>query len=224
MGKPIRLVFLGPPGSGKGTQAKLLAENHGLVHVSTGDLLRQNITEQTDLGKQAEAVIAQGGLVRTRLIFEMLLELYEEERQYVDRFILDGFPRSLKQAEGLSNFLDKRGKSLTHVLQLNLDDEAIVERLVHRRTCTQCGRSYHLLARPPASPGVCDDDGTELSWRDDDTEDVIRHRLKTYHEETAPVVDFYQNKGLVVEIDGSKELEEIQSEISSVLGLSAVSK
>ncbi len=218
MANPNRLVILGPPGSGKGTQAKLLAKNHGLVHISTGDLLRQNILKQTELGKQAEAVIAQGGLVRTRLIFEMLLDLYEEEKDYVDQFILDGFPRSVKQAEGLSNFLDQKGKPLTRVVQLMLDDEAIVERLVNRRTCPKCGRSYHLISAPPKTPGVCDDDGAKLNWRKDDKEKVIRRRLKTYHEETAPVVEFYQNKGLVVEIDGSQTLEEIQSRISSLLG------
>lgn len=213
----LRLVLIGPPGSGKGTQAQFLSEACEVGHVSTGELLRSHAREGTDLGKSAAQTMKAGKLVPDDLVAEMLAELYREKGGEGVGFVLDGYPRSESQARALSSFLENREQALHKVLLLELEDDAIVGRLIDRRTCPECGRSYHLQAAPPKVEGRCDEDGAELVWRSDDTEAVIRERLSTYHEQTKPVVEYYQQKGLLARIDAARPIEEVRQQIEEVL-------
>jgi adenylate kinase len=213
----LRIILLGPPGSGKGTQANKLCARYDLGHVSTGDLLRQNIQEGTALGQQARAAMEAGDLVPDSLIIQLLEDLYHSQQGENVSFVLDGFPRSEAQAIALSEFLEARGQTVHRVLLLALDDEAIVDRLVHRRTCPECGRSYHLKALPPKVEGVCDMDGAALIWRSDDHEDVIRNRVATYHEETEPVAAYYRRKGVLSTIDAASGIDEVSDRIASIV-------
>ena len=213
----LRLILLGPPGSGKGTQAHHICHRYGIGHVSTGDILRKNTQKGTTLGKHAEACMQAGGLVPDELIFHMLEDLYDRVGGEQQGFVLDGFPRSESQAVALSEFFEKRHQAVHKVLLLELDDDVIVGRLIHRRTCPKCGRSYHLQASPPAQAGLCDEDGTGLVWRSDDHEDVIRKRLQTYHEQTQPVAAFYAARGVLASIDASDAIETIQQRIAEYL-------
>ncbi len=213
----LRIILLGPPGSGKGTQAGNICSRYNLVHVSTGDILRRNTQEGTELGMLAKACMESGKLVPDSLICEMMKELYLKSDGDNRSFALDGFPRSKSQAKELDSFLESRGQSVHRVVMLELDDEEIVGRLTNRRTCPQCGRSYHLTACPPRSEGVCDVDGAELTWRSDDHEEVIRKRLKTYHEQTKPVAEFYQNKGVLSRISANASVELVRARVTAVL-------
>lgn len=212
-----RILLIGPPGSGKGTQALRLSQKYQIGHVSTGDILRRNTQKGTALGREAQQFITSGDLVPDRLIFDMLEDLYKRADGEHQGFILDGFPRSENQAEALSEFLESRGQRVSAVLLLELADDEIVERLVHRRTCSRCGRSYHLKSSPPTSEGVCDGDGTSLVWREDDHEDVIRHRLQTYHGQTEPVVAFYGKRGVLHRIDACQSIESVTLELSAIM-------
>lgn len=214
---PLRIILLGPPGSGKGTQALQLCERYQLGHVSTGDILRRNTQRGTALGKHANEFIQAGELVPDELIFQMLEDLYNKTNGGQQGFVLDGFPRSENQAVALTEFLEERGQSVNKVLMLKLDDDVIVGRLVHRRTCPKCGRSYHLKASPPEQPGLCDADGTALVWRADDHEEVIRNRLHTYHEQTEPVAAFYAGRGVLADIDASRSIEAVQTHITQIM-------
>ena len=213
----LRLVLLGPPGSGKGTQAHLLCSRYGIGHVSTGDILRKNTRKGTDLGRHAEALMQGGALVPDSLILAMLEDLYNRVDGAHQSFVLDGFPRSEAQARALSSFLGERAQTVHCVLQLDLDDELIVERLVHRRTCPTCGRTYHLKASPPRQEGVCDDDATPLIWRPDDHEEVIRNRLAVYHEQTQPVAAYYQGLGVLSRISALDSVDEVQRRIVEIV-------
>ena len=213
----FRLILLGPPGSGKGTQAQFLCKVCEVGHVSTGDLLRTNTRKGTELGKIAAQIMAAGELVPDELVTGMLAELYERNGGEGVGFVLDGFPRAESQAQALSDFLDERDQGIHKVLLLELEDDAIVGRLVHRRTCPKCGKSYHLESSPPKIAGRCDEDGTELMWRPDDTEDVIRKRLATYHEQTKPVAEFYRQRGLLASIDASLPVEAVRGQIEEIL-------
>lgn len=209
----LRIILLGPPGSGKGTQAHQLCQRYNIGHVSTGDILRKNTQRGTELGKTAQEFIQAGELVPDGLIFQMLEDLYHRTRGGSQGFILDGFPRSRSQAQALADFMQQHGQKIHRVLLLKLDDDVIVGRLVHRRTCPRCGRSYHLLSSPPQVEGRCDSDGQELVWRADDHEEVIRNRLETYHAQTEPVAEFYSSQGLLVGIDASHSIADIHQHI-----------
>ncbi|MFA7481455.1 MAG: adenylate kinase [Vulcanimicrobiota bacterium] len=213
----LRIIMLGPPGSGKGTQATRICERYNLGHVSTGDILRRHIQQGSELGQKAETAMAAGELLPDSLLYQMLEELYEDRDGEHVSFILDGFPRSLEQAEALEEFLQNRGQKVHQVVMLVLDDEKVVARLAGRRTCPECGRSYHLLAAPPRNEGVCDEDGTELIWRTDDHEEIIRRRLQTYHQETEPVATFYQEQGVLREVDASADMDQVEARIASGL-------
>lgn len=204
-----RLILFGPPGAGKGTQARVLAEKFGIKHISTGDLLRAQVKANTPLGQQASQYMNSGQLVPDSLILAMV----EQEIKAAPGFVLDGFPRSRSQAEALDEFLQQRQQKVHRVLLLKLDDDVIVGRLIHRRTCPKCGRSFHLLSSPPQVENRCDSDGSELVWRPDDREDVIRNRLQTYHAQTEPVAEFYSSQGLLVSIDASRSIGEIHQQI-----------
>lgn len=202
-------MVLGPPGAGKGTQAEMLERELGLKHLSTGDILREEVRKGTELGKRAEKYMKSGELVPDDLIVEMM----EREISKYDNFVLDGFPRNLKQAEALDKMcrIDK-------VILLEVPDEVILERLSLRRSCPKCNRVYHLKYNPPKENEICDYCGVKLYQRDDDKEEVIKKRLEVYRKETEPIAKFYMEKGILVKVNGSKSIEEIFSDIKEVLG------
>jgi len=214
-GRVERLVFLGPPGAGKGTQATRVAARLGLVKLSTGDIRREEVRQGTPLGKKVEGYMKAGDLVPDPVILEVMEVAMERAG---GRFLLDGFPRTLGQAESLDQLLAARQWSLDAVVLLDVPDEEIVERLTARRVCPQCQRVYHLLYDPPRNDEVCDECGTPLVQRPDDQEDVIRRRLEVYRELTEPLVAFYDQRGLLRRVDGQGEVEEITRRILAVLG------
>jgi adenylate kinase len=199
----MKIILLGPPGAGKGTIAKALMEYDGSVQISTGDILRAAVAAGTELGKQAEAAMKAGNLVTDDLIMGIM----EERLQQPDcrqGYLLDGFPRTLPQAEALKALLEKLGQKLDCALELDIPREVIIDRLTTRRTCTNCGAIYNIKTKPPAVDGVCDVcGGTEIVQRDDETEEAIENRLEVYNRETAPLVDFYRNEGLLVSVPSS---------------------
>jgi adenylate kinase len=212
----MNIVFLGPPGAGKGTQAKILIERYGIPQISTGDMLREHRAKGTELGKKAQEYMDKGQLVPDEIILGMVKErLSQPDCQ--KGFILDGFPRTVAQAEALDKLLSEMGKKLDFALALIVPDELLVERLTGRRTCKNCGMMYHIKYKPPKVEGKCDVCGGELYQRPDDNEETVRNRLKVYHEQTAPLIEYYQNKGILREIDGSKSIEEITQQIISIL-------
>jgi len=212
----MRLIFLGGPGSGKGTQAKKLVEKFGLVHISTGDLLRKAMKEGTELGKTAKKYVDAGDLVPDDVILGMIREKLNE----IDGgFIFDGFPRTLEQARGLEGILSELNMDIDKVVNLNVNDDLIVERLGARRMCKTCGFEYNLKTRPPKKEGICDLDGGELYQRSDDNEETIKNRLTLYHDKTQPIEDFYRESGKLVDIDGSGSFDDVFNSIVESVGL-----
>jgi len=212
----MNIVFLGPPGAGKGTQAKILVERYGIPQISTGDMLREHRAKGTELGKKAQEYMDKGQLVPDEIILGMVKERLSQP-DCEKGFILDGFPRTVAQAEALDQLLAEMGKKLDFALALVVPDELLVERLTGRRTCKNCGMMYHIKYKPPKVEGKCDVRGGELYQRPDDNEETVRNRLKVYHESTAPLIEYYKNKGLLREIDGSKSIEEITQQIIQIL-------
>lgn len=217
MAGSVRVVLLGPPGAGKGTQAKWLQERFEACQVSTGDILRKAVAEQTPLGKQAAAYINRGALVPDSLIVDLVAERLKE-KDCDKGFVLDGFPRTISQAESLEEILKKMGLALDGVLSVQVPHRVIVERLAGRRTCKGCGALYHLTLDPPSKEGVCDRCGGELYQRDDDREETITARLKVYEAQTAPLVNYYRERGMLREIDGVGKVDEIRSRVLQALG------
>lgn len=211
------LILLGPPGSGKGTQAKKLTEIKGWPQLSTGDMLRSAIKDQTDLGMKAKAFMDRGDLVPD----EVVIGLIEERSQKADcreGFILDGFPRTINQAEALDGLLAPQGKKIDRAVLFEITDEEIVERLSGRRSCAACGAVYHIATSPPEKDGVCDACGSsDLILRDDDKASIIRNRLRVYREQTAPLIDYYDRHGVLKRVDALKTPEEILQSLQSVL-------
>jgi len=201
-----RLVLFGPPGAGKGTQARVLAEKFSIKHISTGDLLRAQVKANTLLGQQASQYMNSGQLVPDALILAMV----EEEIKASSGFVLDGFPRSLEQARALQDMLERLNMPLDRVILLDVPDQVLVERLGMRRFCPQCQRTYHLLSNKPKQEGVCDVDQAVLKQRSDDQEEVIRKRLKVYHDQTEPMLQFFENTPGVVKLSGEGSIEEVQ--------------
>lgn len=211
----MKLIFIGPPGSGKGTQAKRLASRFDIPHISTGDMLREAVAENTPLGQQAAPIMAAGGLVPDDLMVGIINErLARPDAQ--KGFILDGFPRTLVQAEKLDSAVGN-GNDPLRVLQLLVPDEAIVRRITLRRTCAQCGAIYHLENNPPAKDGVCDRCGAEVIARADDTEAAVRKRLESFHRQTLPVATHYKAKGILKEVDGVGPVDEVFERIEQSL-------
>lgn len=211
--RAVRMVLIGPPGAGKGTQAASLRSRHGLLHLSTGDMLRDEVRRGTELGNQARALMAAGNLVPDGLVLSMV----EGRLENASSFLLDGFPRSRPQAEALSEILSRRQKPLHAVVQLALDDQEVVERLCLRRCCPECGQIYHLKNQPPQREGSCDRDGAALIHRADDNETTIRNRLKQYAEQTRPVVDYYGEQGLLQVLDASRPIEHVELHIDAIV-------
>ncbi len=212
----MNLILLGPPGAGKGTQAKMLTETFGIPQISTGDILRAAVKEGTPLGKQAQAFMDDGKLVPDEVVIGIVTERLQEP-DCNQGFILDGFPRTVAQADALQENLRELGKELDRVIALQVDTEALVERLTGRRTCKSCGRGYHVKFDPPAVEGRCDACGGELYQRDDDREETIRKRLEVYERQTAPLIDYYRNAGLLIEVDGMQQIEEVRETLLAAL-------
>lgn len=212
----MNIVFLGPPGAGKGTQAKILIEKYGIPQISTGDMLREHRAKGTELGKRAQEYMDKGQLVPDEIILDMVKERLAQP-DCAKGFILDGFPRTVAQAEALDKILSEMNKKLDFALALVVPDELLVERLTGRRTCKNCGMMFHVKYKPPKVEGKCDVCGGELYQRPDDNEETVRNRLKVYHESTAPLIDYYKKKGILKEIDGSKSIEEITAQLISIL-------
>jgi adenylate kinase len=211
------IVFLGPPGSGKGTQAQMLDDEHGFFHFDTGSLLRTEIATGSDLGQRIGSYTNQGLLVPIEIIRELLLKFFRTTD--AKRIMLDGFPRNLEQAQVLAEGLTELGDDLDHAIYLHVEQEALLERIVNRRFCPTCGAIYNIKTEPPTNPGVCDHDGTVLTQRKDDTEEVFANRLRVYFEQTAPLLDYYRQRGLLREIDGARTPEEIAGQILALLGV-----
>lgn len=214
----VRLLLIGPPGSGKGTQAKHLTERYDVPHISTGDMLRDQIRKGTALGEEAAAYINDGNLVPDDLILSML-RVRLTQPDTVAGYVLDGFPRSAAQANALDRMLERQSQNIKAAVLLILDDETIVTRLSNRRVCPECGRVYHLINHPPKTEDRCDEYHCRatLMQRPDDNENSIRNRLRIYHEQTQPVIAFYKEKGLLKEIDASKEILRVQIAIERAL-------
>ena len=218
--RSLNLVLLGPPGSGKGTQAKFLAERYHIPHVSTGDMLREEVRNKTSLGLKAKEIMDQGGLVSDEIVSAMILKRLDQE-DCARGVILDGYPRTVEQAQVLDGILAELGRTLERVILVDVPDEEIVRRLGGRRSCPKCGKVYHLVYSPPADGVHCDVDGAELVQRDDDKEEVIRQRLVQYHEKTQPLVDFYANRSLLATVDGSQSMEAVTAAIVEAIGAPA---
>jgi adenylate kinase len=212
----LNLVLLGPPGSGKGTQGERLQEDLRLPYYATGDILRGAVRDETELGKSAKAYMDAGDLVPDEVIVGVIAERIDST-EALDGFILDGFPRTMPQAEALDAKLEELGRGVTAVLLIDVSDDEVVRRLGGRRTCTENGHVFHVEFNPPEQEGVCDLDGSELVVRDDDEPEVIRKRLATYHEKTEPLVDYYDQRSVLRRIDGIAAPQEVAEEIRRTL-------
>jgi adenylate kinase len=212
-----RVVLLGPPGAGKGTQAKLLQEKFAACQISTGDILRKAVAEKTPLGQEAAQYIDRGALVPDDVIVKLVAERLKD-KDCEKGFILDGFPRTIPQAESLDAILKEMGLSLNRVLSVQVPREVIIERLAGRRSCKSCGALSHMVFSPPKKAEVCDHCGGELYQRHDDEEETVANRLKVYEKQTAPLVNYYRERGLLREIDGVGAVDEIRARVFGALG------
>ena len=212
----LNLIMLGPPGAGKGTQASRLREDFRLPTIVTGDILRRHVSEETDLGKKAKSYMDDGNLVPDDIVIGMILDQIDTEGSR-DGFILDGFPRNTAQADALNEEISKLGRRLTAVLLVDVPDEEVVRRLSGRRVCVKNGHLYHVEFDPPKHEGICDQDGTRLIQRDDDKPETIRKRLEVYHDQTEPLIDYYDDRGLLRRFDGQRTPTEVHDHIRATL-------
>ena len=212
----LNLILLGPPGSGKGTQGERLQEDLEYPYYATGDILRAAVKDGTEVGQAAQEYMDRGDLVPDEVIIGIIAERLESG-EADHGFILDGFPRTVIQAEALDTELEKLGRQLTAVILIDVTDDNIVNRLSGRRVCQEKGHVYHVEFNPPATEGVCDIDGSELYIRDDDKPEVIRHRLEQYHEKTSPLVDYYKKQGLLNSIDGADDPDRVSEKIRTLV-------
>jgi adenylate kinase len=212
----LNLILLGPPGAGKGTQAERLVKDFALPYLATGNMLRDAVREQTELGKKAKEYMDRGDLVPDELIIAMILDCLEKQ-DTSNGFILDGFPRTERQAQALDEELEKRGRSLGAALLIDVDEDTVVERLSGRRVCVKGQHNFHLKFDPPKHPERCDMDGSRLVQRDDDKPEVIQHRLEQYHEKTEPLIEYYDRKGMLRRVDGARDPEKVGDAIRATL-------
>ena len=212
----MKIVMLGAPGAGKGTQAAMVAEKYGIPHISTGDIFRANIQNNTALGMEAKKYMAQGLLVPDELTVKILLDRVAGE-DCRGGYVLDGFPRTIPQAEVLDEALAKQGEKIDYAVDVDVPDENIVKRMSGRRACLKCGATYHIEHIPPKKEGVCDHCGEELVLRDDDRQETVMNRLKVYHEQTQPLIQYYTQKGVLKVVDGTKEMKDVFQMIVDIL-------
>lgn len=214
----MNLILMGPPGAGKGTQSQRLEKSHGIVQLSTGDMLRAEVASGSDLGKEAKEVMESGGLVSDELIIAMISSRIDQD-DCKKGFILDGFPRTTPQAEALDTMLTEKGLNIEHVIEMKVDDEAMVKRITGRFTCAGCGAGYHDEFQKPEKEGVCDQcGGAEFTHRADDNAETVRTRLQAYHEQTAPILSYYKEKGAVKSVEGMATIDEVTEQLNAVLG------
>lgn len=212
----MKIIMLGAPGAGKGTQAKMIAEKYGIPHVSTGDIFRANIKNGTELGMEAKKYMDRGMLVPDELTVKILLDRVAQE-DCADGYVLDGFPRTIPQAEVLDKALTELNDAIDFAINVDVPDENIVKRMSGRRACLTCGATYHIEHVPPKQEGVCDKCGQTLVLRDDDKPETVLNRLKVYHEQTQPLIDFYTKKGVLKTVDGTLDMQKVFDAITAIL-------
>ena len=213
----MKIIMLGAPGAGKGTQAKMLAEKYSIPHISTGDIFRANIKEGTDLGKKAKEYMDKGLLVPDELVVDLVMDRFKAD-DCKNGYILDGFPRTIPQAEALDSALAAVGEKMDYAINVEVPDENIVNRMSGRRACVGCGATSHIKYNPTKVEGICDVCGKELILRDDDKPETVLNRLKVYHDQTQPLIDYYGKAGIVKEVDGTVDMNDVFQAIVDILG------
>ncbi len=213
----MKIVMLGAPGAGKGTQAKMISAKYGIPHISTGDIFRANIKNNTELGQKAKQYMDKGLLVPDELTVDLVVDRLAQD-DAKEGYVLDGFPRTIPQAEALTKALEARGESLDYAIDVDVPDENIVRRMSGRRACVNCGGTYHIKYNPTKVEGICDACGGELVLRDDDKPETVQQRLSVYHEQTQPLIDYYTKEGILKDVDGTVSLDDVFASIVAILG------
>lgn len=213
----MKIIMLGAPGAGKGTQAKKIAAKYQIPHISTGDIFRANIKNNTELGKKAKTYMDQGLLVPDELVVDLVVDRVNQD-DCSNGYVLDGFPRTIPQAEALTEALAKMGQKVDYAIDVNVPDENIVRRMGGRRACVGCGATYHVEYAPTKKEGICDTCGSELILREDDKPETVQKRLNVYHEQTQPLIDYYTNAGILRTVDGTVDIEDVFRAIVEILG------
>lgn len=217
MEENMKIIMLGAPGAGKGTQAKMIAEKYSVPHVSTGDIFRANIKNGTELGKEAKKYMDQGLLVPDELTVKILLDRVAQD-DCKNGYVLDGFPRTIPQAQVLDKALSELDDAIDYAINVDVPDENIIRRMGGRRACLTCGATYHVEHIPPKKEGICDACGSELVLRDDDKPETVKNRLDVYHKQTQPLIDFYNAKGILKSVDGTVDMKDVFAAIVAILG------
>ena len=213
----MKIIMLGAPGAGKGTQAKKIAAKYGIPHISTGDIFRANIKNGTELGKKAKTYMDQGLLVPDELVVDLVVDRVNQD-DCENGYVLDGFPRTIPQAEALTEALEKMGQKVDFAIDVNVPDENIVKRMGGRRACVTCGATYHMVYAPTKKEGICDTCGGELILRDDDKPETVQKRLNVYHDQTQPLIDYYTSQGILRTVDGTEDIDDVFRAITEFLG------
>lgn len=213
----MKIIMLGAPGAGKGTQAKQIAGKYEIPHISTGDIFRANIKNGTELGKKAKEYMDQGLLVPDELTCDLVMDRIQQD-DCKNGFVLDGFPRTIPQAEALDDALTKIGQKMDYAIDVDVPDENIVNRMSGRRACLDCGATYHIVSLPPKTEGKCDHCGSDLVLREDDKPETVQKRLTVYHDQTQPLIDYYKNQGILKSVDGTQPMEAVFTAITDILG------
>ena len=213
----MKIIMLGAPGAGKGTQAKMIADKYNVPHISTGDIFRANIKEGTELGKKAKAYMDKGELVPDALVVDLVVDRVGK-KDAENGYVLDGFPRTIPQAEALDEALSKMNDKIDYAIDIDVPDDNIVNRMSGRRACVSCGGTYHIVNIPPKKDGICDVCGGKLILRDDDKPETVQKRLSVYHEQTQPLIDYYTEKNVLRTVDGTCSMEEVFKAITDILG------
>ena len=213
----MKIIMLGAPGAGKGTQAKKIAEKYQIPHISTGDIFRANIKGGTELGMKAKTFMDQGMLVPDEITIGMLMDRIGQE-DCINGYVLDGFPRTIPQAESLTKALAERGEKVDYAINVDVPDENIINRMSGRRACLGCGATYYIIFNPPVKEGICDTCGQELVLRDDDKPETVKKRLDVYHQQTQPLIDYYKNAEVLAEVDGTQPMDAVFQGIVEILG------
>ncbi len=213
----MKIIMLGAPGAGKGTQAKKIADKYQIPHISTGDIFRANIKEGTELGKKAKSYMDQGQLVPDELTLELIMDRFQNP-DCKNGYVLDGFPRTIPQAEALTEALAKKGDTIDYAINVEVPDENIINRMGGRRACLACGSTYHIVYAPTRVEGICDRCGEKLVLRDDDKPETVKNRLNVYHNQTQPLIEYYTRQGKLAEVDGTQSMEDVFNAIVKILG------